>query len=109
MTIETQEQKEAAAGPDIQSGSLFPLPETPLGQACEKFVGIVEQIAALKLTKDEAEANVITEMHIEKRDSLKVSVGADNYLFEIKDTEEKLRCVKITKQPQPKTVTVDEA
>lgn len=99
----TDKKENAAQGTD-----LFPMPETPLGKACEKFVTVTQEIAELKTDKEKAEAAVLEEMHKEKRTELTVTVGNDNWHFEIKPEEEKLRCVKATRQPQPKAVTVEE-
>lgn len=100
--------KTAPAESAADGTALFPMPETPLGAACEAFVTVTQEIAELKADKENAEQAVLEEMHKEKRTELTVTVGNDNWHFEIKPEEEKLRCVKATRQPQPKAVTIEE-
>ena len=100
-----------AEKPSVSSAegtALFPMPETPLGDACKQFVTITQEIAEKKVARDEQKKVVLAEMKKEGRMSLTVTVGNDNWTFEIKESEEDLRCVKATRQPQPKTVTVEE-
>lgn len=88
--------------------ALFPMPKTALGKACEKFVDAVQAIARAKNDRDELAENVLSEMEKEKRTNLRVTIDNENWEFNIKLSEKKLRCVKVTRQPQPKTSLVDE-
>lgn len=97
-----EEEATVADGTD-----LFPMPKTPLGTACATFVKITQDIAEAKVEREEAEKAVLDEMKKEKRRELTVTVGNDNWHFEIKHEEEKLRCVKATRQAQPKTVELE--
>ena len=98
-----EEKKNAAQGTD-----LFPMPETPLGDACKKFVEVTQEIAEAKVKRDEQKKKVLAEMRREGRETLTVTVGNDNWTFEIKASEEDLRCVKATRQAQPKPVVIEE-
>jgi hypothetical protein len=100
----TKEKKSEANGSSADGTALFPMPDTALGKACEAFVTVTQKIADAKVEKEAAEKTVLDEMHKEKRTELTVTVGNDNWHFEIKAEEEKLRCVKATRQPQPVTI-----
>lgn len=103
MTDVATEEATAAEGTE-----LFPIPESPLGEACKKFVNNTKDIAELKAKKPDIEKKVLEEMKKEGRESLTVTVGNDNWTFDVKKEAEKLRCIKVTRQPQPKTVVIDE-
>ena len=101
--------KQEKAGDNGAEGTeLFPLPETPLGEAAKEFVGITSKIAKLKLSREQAGEQVLAELKKEGRSSLKVTVGNDNWLFEVKHGEDEIRCAKITRQPLPKTAVSEE-
>lgn len=101
MTTETLEKNQE------QGSDLFPMPDTALGKACKKFVGVSEDIAELKVKRDDVTKIVLEEMAKENRDSLTITVGNDNWKFDIK-TKKSIRCVKKTRQPKPKKVKVEE-
>lgn len=95
-------EEAAVANGDADGTALFPLPETELGKAAQAFVEVTAAIADLKNKRDTAEEKVLVEMKKEGRETLTVTVGNDNWFFEIKHEEDKLRCVKQTRQPLPK-------
>jgi hypothetical protein len=92
----------AAAGTDADGSTLFPLPNTPLGDAARKFAAIKEEIAERKARCNEVEEQVLDEMEKDGRERLIVTAGSDNYEFTIKTSRKRVRCVKLTRQPLPK-------
>ena len=71
--------------------------ETPLGDAAKRFVAEKEIIAAAKLRIAEIETEILGHMKSESVPHFKISVGGENYEFELVGSEESVRCVKITK------------
>ena len=100
-------------GPGAESNgaegtSLFPLPQTPLGKACSKFVDVTQEIAQAKVKREEAKKAILIEMHKEGRERLTVTIDNENWSFEIKPGVEDLRCVKVTRQPAVKLEETEE-
>lgn len=78
--------------------SLPGMPEkTPLEFGAEKFVEIKERISAAKLELEEQEKEILGMMKAADVPQFKVSVGGENYEFELVSSEESIRCAKITK------------
>lgn len=69
----------------------------PLGILAKKYAAIKDRIAAAKLEIAAAEAEVLEQMRQDECSHFKVSVGGENYEFEIVVGEDSLRCAKITK------------
>ena len=82
-------------------GDLFPVPKTPLGDACEEYIGIKRQISELKRERDLIEDKILIEMEKEGRQSLLITIDGDNWLFEIKGEAKTITCVKKTRSPAP--------
>lgn len=89
-------------------------PETPLGEAAKRFVGEKETIAAAKLRIAEIEKEILAQMKIDNVKHFKISVGGENYEFELVASDESIRCAKITKtikksEAAPEPVTSEAA
>lgn len=79
-----------------------PLDGTPLGEAAKAFATKKEQMATLKLDMAEIEKTVLAEMKAAGVPKIVISVGGENYEFEVVGGEDSLRCAKITKTPKKK-------
>lgn len=80
---------------------MIPEVATPLMEAAQKFVDLKNTIAEKKVELDEVKDKILIEMSKEDKETLIVTVGGDNYFFEVKHGEDDLRCVKQTRQPLP--------
>lgn len=69
----------------------------PLGLLAKKYAAIKDRIAAAKLEIAAAEAEVMEQMRQDECQHFKISVGGENYEFELIAGEDSLRCAKITK------------
>lgn len=81
--------------------TLIPEVTTPLMEAAQNFVDLKNEIAEKKAELDEMKDKILIEMSKEGKETLLVTVGGDNYFFEVKHGEDDLRCVKQTRQPLP--------
>lgn len=73
--------------------------KTDLMEAAQRFVEIKNNIAELKIDLNQQQEKILIEMKKEGRDTLVVTVGGENYFFEVKHNEDQLRCIKQTKSP----------
>lgn len=71
--------------------------ETPLGEAAKRFVAVKEEMAAAKLQIADIEKEIMQHMKADNVPHFKISVGGENYEFELVNSEESVRCAKITK------------
>lgn len=85
---------------DATGTDLFPVPKSPLGEAAEVFIDALIGVADAKQAVKEIGDKVIIELEKSGRSSLLITHGGDNYLFEVKKGEKKLRCVKKNRQPK---------
>lgn len=96
-----EQNAQAAVSDQITSGTLFEMPDTPIGRVAKGFVDVLRDIANLKLKRKEAGEAVLEAMKKEGRERLTITVDTDNYLFEIKHGEDSLVCQKQTRSPVP--------
>ncbi len=74
--------------------------ESALAQVAKRYAAVKEQIATFKLKSDEIEQEVFSEMDKANIQHFKISVGGENYEFDVKASERSLICRKITKTPK---------
>lgn len=79
----------------------------PLGVLAKKYAGIKDRIAAAKLDLTATEAEVLEQMNQDEISHFKISVGGENYEFEMVHGEDSLRCAKITKTIKKNTAVGD--
>src|SRR5882724_6617110 len=71
--------------------------DTPLGAAARSFVAQKQTIAEAKLKLENIEKTILELMNQDEVPHFKVSVGGENYEFDLVDSEQSVRCAKITK------------
>ncbi len=79
--------------------------ETPLAQVAKRYAAVKDRIAAAKLESDAIEQDVFAEMDKAGVQHFKISVGGENYEFDVKASERSLICRKITKTPKKAETT----
>lgn len=75
--------------------------ESPLAIFSKSFVDQKQKIAEAKLKLDVIEEEMLKRMEEDGVPHFKVTVGGENYEFEIAETITHVRCAKITKTIKP--------
>lgn len=94
MTTQTKER-------ELKQPRLDGMEPTKLEELCEKYVENKIHQANLKLERDQLSKDILTEMHVEKRERIVISNGGENYSFEIVIGEDGISCKKETRSPRP--------